>query len=164
MSRPPSQIDPGPWGGRPFSYVEVVQPVLDHHRVRCHGGENTEAELVLTGEPEGGFSRSYNALMEQANAFWGAGTNPDNAKKYLVPRFGARNQVQVTPLGGLYGARGSRLMKLLRQGHENVQLSDDDLRRVAMWIDMNAIFYGVNLPADQARMRRGETVGMPEIQ
>jgi hypothetical protein len=164
MSRQPSKIDPGPWGGRPFSYVEVVQPVLDQHCVRCHGGEKTEAELVLTGEPEGGFSRSYNALMEQANAFWGAGTNTDNARKYLVPRFGARNQVQVTPPGGLYGARGSRLMKLLRQGHENVQLSDDDLRRVAMWIDMNAIFYGVNLPADQARMRRGETLGMPEIQ
>jgi len=164
VQRPASELDPGPWGGRPFSYVEVVQPVLDMHCVRCHGGEKTEADLVLTGEPEGHFSRSYHTLMEDANAFWGGGTNPANAQKYLVPRFGGRNQIQVTPPGGLYGARGSRLMTLLRQGHEDVQLGDDDLRRLALWIDLNAIFYGVNLPADQERMRRGEVVGMPEIQ
>jgi len=164
MQRPASTLDPGPWGGRPFSYVEVVQPVLDQHCVRCHGGEKTEGDLVLTGEPEGHFNRSYHALMEEANAFWGGGTNPTNAQKYLVPRFGGRNQIQVTPPGGLYGARGSRLMKLLREGHEDVQLGDDELRRLALWIDLNAIFYGINLPADQERMRRGETVGMPEIQ
>lgn len=81
-----------------------------------------------------------------------------------MPRFGARNQVQITPPGGLYGARGSRLMKLLRDGHEGVKLGADELRRVALWIDLNAIFYGVNLPEDQERIRRGELVGMPEVQ
>ena len=86
------------------------------------------------------------------------------ADEQFVPRFGARNQVQITPPGGMYGARGSRLIKILRKGHNDVKLSADDLRRLAVWIDLNAIFYGVNLPADQARMRRGETVGMPEIQ
>ena len=75
-----------------------------------------------------------------------------------------RNQVQVTPPGGQTGARGSRLMKLLRSGHEHVQLSSSELQRIAAWIDLNAIFYGVNLPADQARQLRGETVVMPEIQ
>ena len=48
-----SEIEPGPWGGRPFSYVEVVQPVLDRHCVRCHGGEKTEGGIDLTGEPRG---------------------------------------------------------------------------------------------------------------
>lgn len=164
LQRPASELDPGPWGGRPFSYAEVVQPVLDQHCVRCHGGEKTEADLVLTGEAEGHFSRSYHALMQDANAFWGGGTNPANAQKYLVPRFGGRNPIERTPPGGLYGARGSRLMQLLREGHQDVQLQDDELRRLALWIDLNAIFYGVNLPEEQSRMRRGELVGMPEIQ
>ncbi|MDZ7619918.1 MAG: hypothetical protein U1E05_23200, partial [Patescibacteria group bacterium] len=62
------------------------------------------------------------------------------------------------------GALGSRLMKLLRAGHEDVALSDEEMRRLALWIDLNAIFYGVNLPEDQARMIRGEVVEMPEIQ
>ena len=102
--------------------------------------------------------------MQDDRAFWHSGTNPENAAKYLVPRFGGRNQVQMTPPGGLYGARGSRLMKLLRDGHEGVKLGADEWRRLALWIDLNAIFYGVYLPADQERMRRGETLAMPEIQ
>ena len=164
LRRPASRIQPGPWDGRPFSYVQVVQPVLDQHCVRCHGGEKTEGQIVLIGESQGAFSRSYVTLMQDDGAFWHAGTNPNNAAKFLVPRFGGRNQVQMTPPGGLYGARGSRLMKLMRDGHEGVKLSADDLRRLALWIDMNAIFYGVYLPADQERMRRGELVQMPEIQ
>ncbi len=164
MQRPASHLDPGDWGGRPFSYVEVVQPVLDQHCVQCHGAEEPAGDIDLTGQPLGHFSRSYHALMEDLNAFWGSGTNPENARKYLVPRFGARNQIQVTPPGGLYGARRSRLMQMLRAGHEDVQLSDDDLRRLAMWIDLNSIFYGIHEAECQQRMRQGQWVGMPEIQ
>lgn len=164
LGRAPSAIDPGRWGGRPFSFPEVVQPLLDRHCVSCHGSEKAEGNVVLTSEPAGTFTRSYVALMEDANAFWGDGTNAANVEKYLVPRFGGRNQIQVTPPGGMYGALGSRLVKLLRAGHEDVELADDDWRRLAMWIDLNAIFYGVNLPDDQARILRGEPVDMPDVQ
>jgi hypothetical protein len=167
LARPPSTIDPGPLGGRPFSYVEVVQPVLDKHCVACHGGGDTPQEpeggLDLTGSPHAGFTKSYVALMSDVD-FWAGGTNPENAAKALVPRFGGRNPVQVTPPGGLYGALGSRLMRLLAEGHEDVALSADETRRLAAWIDMNAIFYGVNLPEDQARQLNGQVVAMPEIQ
>ena len=167
LTRPPSEIDPGPLGGRPFSYVEVVQPVLDKHCINCHGGGDTPEEpdgaLDLTGSPHAGFTKSYVALLGDVD-FWAGGTNPQNAAKALVPRFGGRNPVQVTPPGGAYGALGSRLMKLLAEGHESVALSADEIRRLAAWIDMNAIFYGVNLPEDQARQLRGQVVAMPEIQ
>ena len=82
----------------------------------------------MTGEPRGTFSRSYLTLMQDDRAFWHAGTNPENAAKYFVPHLGGRNQIQLTPPGGLYGARGSRLMKLLRDEHEAARLSTDDLR------------------------------------
>lgn len=164
LGRPPSRIDPGAWGGRPFSYVEVVQPVLDKHCVGCHGGKRIEAGIALTGEPVGAFNRSYVTLMQDDRGFWGTGTNPENAARFLIPRFGARNQIQVTPPGGMYGARGSRLIRLLREGHEGVRLSDDELRRLALWIDLNAIFYGVYHPDGQDRQLRGQPVPMPEIQ
>ena len=45
-----------------------------------------------------------------------------------------------------------------------MRLDAAELRRLAAWIDLNAIFYGVNLPADQARQLRGESIPMPEIQ
>jgi hypothetical protein len=165
LRRPAARIEPGPWGGRPFSYVEMVQPVLDAQCVRCHGGAKTEGKVDLTGVPEGPFTRSYVALCRDRN-FWGSGTNPTNAAEALVPRFGGRNTIQITPPGGQYGARGSRLIRMLRTepGHYGVRLSADELRRLATWIDMNAVFYGAYSGEEQARQLRGERIAMPTVQ
>jgi hypothetical protein len=164
LRRPPSPIEPGELGGEPFSYARVVQPVLDRHCVRCHSGDKPPKGLDLTGTPHEGFTRSYWSLCGGPEDFWGQATNPDNAAKALVPRFGARNQVQITPPGGMYGARGSRLIKMLRAGHNKVKLTPDELRRLAAWIDCNAIFYGVYDPAQQAQQLAGKAVAMPEVQ
>ncbi len=161
--RPPSQIDPGELGGRPFSYVEVVQPVLDKHCVTCHGADQPDGDIDLTRTPHNGFTKSYWSLCGD-KSFTGSGTNPKNAAEALVPRFGARNQIQTTPPGGTYGALGSRLIKILRKGHYEVQLTAGELRRLAAWIDCNATFYGAYSPEDQARQLRGERLAMPEIQ
>ena len=161
--RPPSRIDPGSLGGRPFSFMRVVQPVLDSHCVECHGGERVEGDIDLTGVPERGFTTSYWSLCGDRD-FTGRGTNAKNAAAAFVPRFGARNTIQTTPPGGKYGARGSRLMALLREGHYDAQLTDDDLRRLAAWIDCNAVFYGSYHAAGRASELRGEVIGMPEIQ
>jgi len=149
LRRQPSAIEPGAFGGRPFSYVEVVQPVLDRHCLCCHGGERTEADLDLSGRPQDGFTRSYVSLCRD---------------KKLVPRFEMRNQIQVTPPGGTIGARGSRLMSLLRAGHEGIELSAAELRRLVAWIDLNGVFYGAYLPDAQARQLRGERLPMPQLQ
>jgi hypothetical protein len=163
MRRAVSTIDPGELGGEPFSFVRVVQPILDKHCVKCHSDERIEKGCDLRGTPHQGFSRSYWSLCGDRD-FSGAGTNPKNATEALVPRFGMRNQVQATPPGGMYGARGSRLMRLLAVGHEGIRLNTAELRRLAAWIDLNAIFYGVNRAEDQSRQLRGESVPMPEIQ
>ena len=86
------------------------------------------------------------------------------ADRHLVPRFVQRNVIQNTPPGGAYGARGSRLMKLLLDGHEEVDLGSDEIRRLAAWIDLNAIFYGVYDVESQARQLLGKQVQMPKIQ
>ncbi len=163
MRRGPSTINPGELGGRPFSFVRIVQPVFDQHCVKCHGSERIEKKCDLRGTPHQGFSKSYWSLCGDRD-FSGAETNLKNASTALVPRFGMRNQIQVTPPGGIYGSRGSRLMRLLAAGHEGVRLDAAELGRLAAWIDLNAVFYGVNRPEDQARQLRGESVPMPEIQ
>ncbi|MFV1967151.1 MAG: hypothetical protein ACC628_17115, partial [Pirellulaceae bacterium] len=164
LRRPPSKIDRGEFGGRPFSYVEVVQPVLDRLCVRCHSGEKSEGDLDLTGIPHNGFSKSYWSLCGQ-DADWSKRVGDLEAiQRDLVPRYWMRNRIQQTAPGGKVGARGSQLMKLLREGHEDVQMGGDDLRRLAAWIDLNAIFYGVYDAEGRARQLRGELVAMPEIQ
>ncbi|MBN2310274.1 MAG: PD40 domain-containing protein, partial [Candidatus Hydrogenedentes bacterium] len=163
LRRPPSPIEAGPYEGEPFSYMRVVQPVLDGHCVGCHGGDEPKAGVDLTAAPHNGFARSYCTLCGDVD-FGGTATNPENAAAALVPRFGARNQLQATPPGGRYGARGSRLIAMLRKGHHGVELTADEFRRIGMWIDCNAIFYGANTPERQAKQLRGEAIPMPEIQ
>jgi len=174
MARPPSRIDPGTLGGRPFSFMEVVQPVLNKHCAACHTGAKPKKGIDLSPAPHRGFAKSYWSLCGDRN-FWGRGTNPKNAAEALVPRFGARNVIQFTPPGGMYTSPGSRLMKMLRKGvmppppaagsgKARVRLSADEIRRVAAWIDCNAIFYGVYDPQAQAQQLKGRRVPMPEVQ
>jgi hypothetical protein len=142
LRRSPSAIEPGPLGGVPFSYARFVQPVLDRHCIACHGKAKTEKGVDLTGAPGAkGFTRSYESLTRNAQ---------------LVPRYAARNGVQTTPPGGANSARGSGLLKLLRAGHHDVKLTDDDWRRLAAWLDLNAVFRGSCDP--------GDALAMPAIQ
>jgi len=169
LLRAPSAIEPGPDGTRPFSYVRLVQPVLDKHCVKCHSVGGTSPSRVppkgldLTGAPHDGFTRSYWALCGGLS-FWHGGTNAKNAAEALVPRYGGWNPVHRTEPGGAYGARGSRLMKVLLKRRGASRLPPEDLARLALWIDLNAVFYGVYDPAAQARQLRGEVVPMPEVQ
>ena len=149
LHRPPSKIDPGTLGGRPFSFVQMVQPVLDRHCVKCHNDKKADGNINLTATPLKGFTQSYWSLARDAR---------------LVPRFPARNQIQTTPPGGKFGALGSRLMQILRDGHEGAVLSDQELRTLAAWIDCNAVFYGSYDRAENEKELRGETIGMPAIQ
>lgn len=161
--REPSQIRPGPDGCYPFSYARLVQPILDKYCISCHGSEKPGANLDLTGSPREGFSQSYVSLCV-GPIFYGDGTNKDNATKALVPRYGGWNPVHRTEPGGEYGARGSRLMRLLLGDHYGVRLDPDSLERLALWIDANALFYGTYDPQEQAKQLRGEKIQMPELQ
>ena len=166
LGRPASELKPGELGGRPFAFVEMVQPVLDRHCVRCHGDAKTEGKVDLSAAPENGFTKSYWSLCRLPEDWRNLSKREDWLPQALVPRFVQRNQIQVTPPGGQFSARGSRLMKLLceRPGHYEVRLSDGEVRRLAAWIDLNAVFYGVYDPDGQARQLLGQTVGMPEVQ
>lgn len=161
--RAPSSIVPGPLEGEPFSYVLTVQPILDKYCVRCHSGEEPKGNKNLTGEPLNMFSRSYLALCGDQD-FLGEKTNLETAATALVPRFGMRNQIQVTPPGGAFGARGSKLVRMLKDGHHEVRLEPEEMRRIAQWIDCNAVFFGGYFPDEQAKQLNGEHLPMPGLQ
>jgi len=70
----------------------------------------------------------------------------------------------MTPPGGENGARGSLLLAMLREGHQNLVLTPDELRRLSMWIDCNATFYGDYVPERRRLQLAGEPIPMPDIQ
>ncbi len=154
LQHPPSVIEPGPEGSKPFSYPRLVQPVLDTHCVRCHNDQRHDGDIVLTGEPQGHFSRSYNALAPWV---------PYSAWPRSDGDFRIVNSEPLTH-PDTFGARASRLMELLLQGHQEVRLSAADLERLITWMDTNALFYGTFDPKDQARQQQGSLIAGPKIE
>jgi hypothetical protein len=53
---------------------------------------------------------------------------------------------------------------MLRDGHRDVKLNNDDFARLTTWMDANALFYGTFDPEDQARQLRGERIAGPALQ
>jgi hypothetical protein len=152
LGRPPSPIEPGPAGSRPFSYPILVQPVLDKKCVSCHNATKPEGKVVLTGQPQGHYTISYNALAPRVpySAWQGGDFRRVNSEPVTLPDH--------------FGARGSRLMKLLLAGHEKVELSAEEIERLVTWMDTNALFYGTFDPAGQARQQQGEHIAGPSIE
>lgn len=154
LRRPPSTIAPAPEGALPLSYPRLVQPVLDRLCVDCHGetdpqGPEGEA-LVLTGAPAGQYTRSYLALAPRVPySAWGSSLE-ENSEPAALP--------------GRFGARASKLMQMLLEGHQDVTLEEEDIDRLVTWMDANALFYGTFDPDDQARQRRGERIEGPALE
>ena len=138
MKRKPSVIKPEVEGSNPFSYVKLVQPVLDKNCVSCHkeGGR----EPNLSGQiDDKQWLPSYRNLRPFAFYYDGGGSFVES-KTYP----------------GKFGALASKLYQKLEKGHHNVKLSPEEMHRIALWLDCNSDFYGTyeNIEAQ----RRGETV------
>jgi hypothetical protein len=145
LRRPPSRIQSGPDGTKPLSYPILVQSVLDRRCVSCHSGAKPAGGVTLTGEPEGHYTRSYNAL---------AGRVP----------FSDMGNGEAISKPMRFGAHGSPLMKMLLSGHQGVRLSRSEVERLATWMDVSVLFYGTFDTAEQERQRRGERIACPKLE
>ncbi len=146
LGRAPSRIKPGPDGSRPFSYPRLVQPVLDRHCVRCHDGKKP-GRPVLTGEPEGHFTKSYNALVSRVS--FTAWNRPEQNFEPMTE-----------PLR--FGAIASPLTRILDQGHGEVTLTPEDQERLNTWMDANALFYGTFDVNEQKKQLLGQAIEGPK--
>jgi hypothetical protein len=150
--RQPSAIAPGPDGTRPFCYPRLVQPLLDRHCVRCHDGTKgpDKSALVLTGEAEGTFSRSYNSLRPYLRWYeWGGGSITG-----------------ATTYPGRIGADESRLTKILadRRHAPALDLPRADRDRLFLWLDGNVPFYGTYDQDQQRQQQLGAAIPPPRVQ
>jgi hypothetical protein len=146
LRRAPSQIKPGPEGSLPFSYPRLVQPVLDRNCVTCHDGKNPERP-ILTGEPEGVFTKSYNALVSRVS--FTAWNRPEQNFEPLTE-----------PLR--FGAVASQLTKMLDLGHGKVTLTPEEEERLNTWMDANALFYGTFDVNEQRKQLTGKIIDGPK--
>ena len=108
LRRPPSDITPGPDGSKPLSYPLLVQPVLDRQCVSCH---NPSAPKEKSGRI---FLAGRKAMVPSRS--------PTTSWLPYVPysAWGHRPTPRTYP--DQFGARASKLMKLLLAGHHDVRL------------------------------------------
>jgi hypothetical protein len=153
---------------RGFSFTREIQPILDEHCIRCHddrshipammAAANREpAPSVLPVDPGRPFS-----LLGNLNPEYRAGRKWSDAYLALthayVQPFGNPHVVgqwehelvnwispqSIPPLLPPYwkGAAKSGLMPLLKNGHEDVKLSREELDKIACWIDLLVPYCG----------------------
>ena len=135
LRREPSRLTPDVPGSNPFSYPLLVQPVLDANCVSCH--EEEEDAMSLAAEPiVNHWYTSYNNLVDDF-----AFTNYGDAYR-------------TTP--GQFGARASKLYEILQEGHYEVELNDEEMHRITLWLDSASMFYGVYEREGGLAQLRGE--------
>ncbi len=141
MLRSPSVLQPEADGSMPISYARLIQPILDSHCTSCHEG-NPQTFSLSAGNYQGNPDMFYTSYI--------------NLEQYLSYHdypydFGP---ARTTP--GQYGARTSFLYPMLAAGHQGVSLSNEELRTIAMWLDLNADMYADG--SQREAQARGEVI------
>ncbi len=119
---------PAGWYGEPrlFDYMREVQPVFTDNCVRCHDfGKEPGRTLNLAPDRTLTFNVSYNEL-------WRRG---------YVAAIGAGPAAIQQPK--TWGSHASRLVDVIRSGHQSILLDAESLDRIITWIDINAPYYPV---------------------
>ena len=140
LKRPPSQPRPESWGSGFIDYASMVQPILDRHCVRCHGGDKGfAAKLDLSGGWTEYFSISYENLVSRRDT---------QLTAHLIAGIDCMNGTSIwsslimPPRS--HGSGAAPLAKELVSGHHeripDLTRAERDL--LMAWIDTNGLYYG----------------------
>lgn len=140
FSQPPQRLQPERWGSGHIDYQSMVQPILDRHCVRCHGGaEGFNGGMDLSGGWTEHFSNSYENLVNRSEtqlvAHWISGIDCMNATAFWSS--------QLFPPRA-HGSGAAPLAELLVSGHEGriPDLSREERDLLMAWIDTNGLYHG----------------------
>lgn len=124
VTGPPAPL--ADWYGpaRRFSFLDEVQPVLDRHCAACHDfGKPAGEKLLLVRDRAETFNAAYTELWRR-RAITAIGAGP----------------AEIQPARS-WGSHASKLVRVLRQGHHQVELTAEEFDRIVTWIDLNAPYY-----------------------
>ena len=146
MKRAPSKLVPEVTSGAiPFNYMQLVKiPVFDRKCVPCHSQHAKAPDM------------SYASLARDDIVFSQPG---EHDSLTWVGLGGSRT----TP--GKFGAQASGLMKAITTApqHKDLELTNDELRRITLWLDLNSNEIGWigNDRSQIAAQKRGQALWPP---
>lgn len=144
----PQTLEPFYGPARGFSFQKEIQPILDRKCTVCHNGTAPDSAFSLTGHEnydehaKRKWSDSYLALTsakrrektQQPGAYIGTTNN-------VVNWIGAQSVPEMIP-PYMAGSARSKLISMLRKGHNKVKLKDEDMNKLTAWIDLYVPYCG----------------------
>ena len=144
----PQPLEPFYGPARGFSFQKEIQPILDRKCTACHNGTAPDSAFSLTGREnydehaKRKWSDSYLALTnakrkgkaQQPGAYIGVTNN-------VVNWIGAQSVPEMLP-PYMAGAASSKLISMLRKGHNKVKLKGEDMDKFTAWIDLYVPYCG----------------------
>jgi len=160
MQSGPRPLTPFYGPPRGFSFPKEIQPILDRHCIKCHNDPTksrvaggSKAETPSPGA-EPGEKKAFSLLADVSKPRDGRnfsdsyvnltlGGNPDAVVNWL-------NVQSIPPMLSPYfaGSAKSKLMTMLREGHNDVRLSREELDKIACWIDLLVPYCGDYMEAN----------------
>ena len=144
-----------PFYGEPrgFSFSREIQPILDRHCVSCHSGPAGDSPSLTSQEIVDrtakrrwteGYLNLTHARPDERGARAGAWRgDPDDP---ILNWVSAQSTPSLQPPYSA-GSGRSKLMEILDQRHEGVELSREEMDKLAAWIDLGVPFCGDYLEA-----------------
>jgi len=118
LRRAPSKLEPEVGVVEPVSYYRTVKPVFEGSCIPCHQQQG-----------KGPIDMSYEAL--EPYVFYFAGGMSRTTTK---PIHGGSRTIP-----GRFGARACRMGRALLDDNHRGKISDEDYRRVVLWLDSNSL-------------------------
>jgi len=124
MRRRPHRIEPIPDVPDVFDFPRDIQPILDAHCVKCHGGQRLDGGVTLAGDRGPWYSLAYATLLSRPGLVsHGRDADGNHAARGI-------------------GSSASRLMQLIDGSHFEARLSPHEVTMIRLWIDTGAVYAG----------------------
>ena len=137
FQRQPSELIKEPGSQEPVTYYRTVKPIFDSKCQPCHRSEG-----------KGPQNMNYDALKEYA--FYFSGAHMNNYSNLQLTGMGTRS------IPGLVGSHYSKMGKALLRNHRGQRISEEEYRRISLWLDLNSPRLGAF--NDVAKQEQGELV------
>ncbi len=147
---------------RGFSFPKEIQPILDRHCIKCHNdpaksrvANGRKSETPPPATDKDGKKKAFSLLSDATKKSRGGrafsdsyvnltlGGRPDSIVNWL-------NVQSIPPMLPPYfaGSAKSKLMTMLREGHNKVKLSPEELEKIACWLDLLIPYCGDYMEAN----------------
>ena len=144
--RPPSKIKSEVEGAKPWNYPILVQGVFDKKCISCHSPESPRYDAkkmpnLTKGDIEKNPFNMHTSFIELTERrLYQYYTKSYKGKNWWKVPIQKDGFVEASSKPGKVGARASKLYHKIRDGHNGIELTDDEMHRLILFMDAQGAY------------------------